>query len=254
MYSNYKKHYELDAQFIVPPRELPPSQRASEERRLQSIVRLLEPDERPRVLDVGCGSGWLARNVAVHGMYTVASDLSLSGVRKARAYSHPLLPASSSDAPLPLVFLVADIYDLPFPSRSFDIVLLSEVCEHLEDIDAALEQVRYVLRDQGKLILTVPYREKIKWHLCIHCNRPTPANAHLHSFDGPDVRHCLERHGLRVIETLTLSNKFLEALRFPRWTMWMPYILWRTVDRLFNAISGRSAFLCILAEGMEHSA
>jgi len=251
MYSNYRKHYEEDAQFIVHPDELPPAQRASEERRLQTIVRLLTPHEMSRALDIGCGSGWLAHNVAARGIHTMAFDLSLSGVQKARSYSPPILNIPRTTHDLLLVLLVADIYELPFPPRSFDLVLLSEVCEHLQDIDAALEQVRHVLTDRGRLILTVPYRERIKWYLCIHCNRPTPANAHLHSFDERSVRDHLERHGLRVLQTFRLSNKLLEALRFPRWTRWMPYRVWRAADHLLNAVWGNSAFLCVLAERTE---
>ena len=252
MYSDYRKHYEEDAQFIVSPDELPPAQRASEERRLQAILRLLEPRDISRALDIGCGSGWLAHNVAARGIQTVACDLSLNGVRKARAYNLPLLNGETDTHP-PLALLVADIYDLPFPPRSFDLVLLSEVCEHLQDLDGALEQVRHVLRDRGRLILTVPYRERIRWHLCIHCNRPTPANAHLHSFDEQSIRDRLERHELRVVQMLKLSNKLLEVLRFPRWTRWMPYLAWRTKDRLFNTIWGNSAFLCVIAERAEQS-
>jgi SAM-dependent methyltransferase len=53
---------------------------------------------------------------------------------------------------------MGDIYHLPFGDKCFDKVLLSEVLEHLEDDELALHQIWRVLRPQGTLVVTVPYR------------------------------------------------------------------------------------------------
>lgn len=46
---------------------------------------------------------------------------------------------------------------LPFPDGSFDVVLAGEIIEHLERDVTALRNVRRVLKDTGRLIVSVPY-------------------------------------------------------------------------------------------------
>ena len=45
---------------------------------------------------------------------------------------------------------------LPFPSGSFDLVLLLDVIEHLDDDLAALTETKRVLKDEGRALITVP--------------------------------------------------------------------------------------------------
>jgi SAM-dependent methyltransferase len=45
---------------------------------------------------------------------------------------------------------------LPFSSAAFDVVLCTEVLEHVPDPDATLQEIRRVLRDGGTLVLTTP--------------------------------------------------------------------------------------------------
>ena len=49
----------------------------------------------------------------------------------------------------------ADVYDLPFPSRSYDLVLCLEVLEHLADPARALREIRRVSRQA--CLLSVPH-------------------------------------------------------------------------------------------------
>ena len=238
-YADYKTHYGLDARLIVAPEDLPSVQRESERRRLQAIVRLLRLSRGQRVLDVGCGSGWLTEQLAERGMYVVASDLATVGVKGVKKR----LEGGSSH----ISFLVGDVYHLPWAPGAFDGVVLSEVAEHLEDLDRALDEIHAALRKGGRLVVTVPNNEQIRWHLCIHCNRLTPANAHVRSFTEGALIAILEDHGFAVVKTAELSNKLLEILRFPVWTRWLPYPLWRALDVFFNVLSSRSGFLGVVA-------
>ena len=107
-------------------------------------------------------------------------------------------------------YQVGDLYYLPFAAECFDAVVLSEVVEHLEDIDAALAEARRVLRPRGRLVVSVPYRETIVEHLCIHCNRLTPANAHLHRFDEEALAAYLQSQGFEIHTVRLMTNKLLE--------------------------------------------
>ena len=233
---DYQAHYQADAAAIVPPEGLSPERRASELRRLETLVRLLHLQSQERLLDLGCGSGWLAGVCGAEGARVWAMDIALAGVAKARAR----FPSAG-------YFQVGDIYHLPFVDGAFDALVLSEVIEHLEDLQAALQESTRVLRAGGRLLVSVPYREIIIQHLCIHCNRLTPANAHLHSFDEENLGQLLEGQGLQVQQTVLAANKLLAMTGFPRWSRRWPYWSWRGIDRFCNRLTGKPAFLCILA-------
>lgn len=53
--------------------------------------------------------------------------------------------------------IVCDIADIPEPAASFDIILCSEVFEHLPDPLKALDEFSRLLKPGGKLIVTAPF-------------------------------------------------------------------------------------------------
>lgn len=56
-----------------------------------------------------------------------------------------------------LIDLVCDITAIPEPDAAFDVILCSEVLEHVPDPLAVLNEFARLLRPEGKLILTVPF-------------------------------------------------------------------------------------------------
>lgn len=99
-----------------------------------------------RILDVGCGDGMCTRLTA-----DLAAGHSVIGVDWAAA---PL--AQARDRGLTLVRGSLGGSGLPFAAECVDVVILSEVIEHLVDTDAALAELRRVLRPGGHLILSTP--------------------------------------------------------------------------------------------------
>jgi SAM-dependent methyltransferase len=83
---------------------------------------------------------------------------------------------------------------LPFPDRTFDVILIGEVLEHLERDVEALRNVRRVLKDDGRLVATVPfYNDWEEGHMRIH----SPASAQrLLALGGFVVRDYVERPAL----------------------------------------------------------
>ncbi|MFH1566642.1 MAG: class I SAM-dependent methyltransferase [Gemmatimonadota bacterium] len=234
--ADYQAHYRKDAELIEDPWALPPVRAASEDRRLEAMVRLLQLQPGQRLLDMGCGSGWLAARCRARGAWVVATDIAPRGVAAVRRRFPPVSR-----------LVAADVYHMPLRDGQFDAAVLSEVLEHLEAVEAAVAEAARLLRPGGRLLVTVPYRETIVQHLCIHCNRLTPANAHLHSFDEEALSGLLARCGLRPRQWLRLGNKLLELAGLPQRARWLPYPAWRLADALLNRLTGRPAFVAVLA-------
>ena len=92
----------------------------------------LRPGE--RLLDMGCGGGRHAFEAWRRGATVVALDYSESELKDVRAVVGGMLaageiPATTSDAPGGVTN--GDALNLPFPDACFDVVVCSEVLEHL---------------------------------------------------------------------------------------------------------------------------
>jgi len=57
----------------------------------------------------------------------------------------------------PKTDIVSDIIEIPEPNQSFDVILCSEVIEHIPDPVKALQEFRRLLKKSGYLILTAPF-------------------------------------------------------------------------------------------------
>lgn len=134
-YDNYWKSH---------PVNLNPDEVIRLARILEAIGRLMPmfPDRKLRICDLGCGRGWLSAELAKFGAVT-AVDQSQAGV-DAAAQRWPEVR-----------FLVADILTWR-PEESFDLVVSSEVIEHVPDHQEFADTVHHLLRDGGFLVLTTP--------------------------------------------------------------------------------------------------
>jgi SAM-dependent methyltransferase len=98
------------------------------------------------IVDVGCGDG-LATSTAMRanaGHNFVGIDWSADAIRQASGRGLALLRAGVDGAGLPLAAGTADV------------VIMSEVIEHLVDTDLALDEAHRVLKPGGSLLLSTP--------------------------------------------------------------------------------------------------
>ncbi len=124
--------------------------------RSRLIRRLVNAVEPARTLDIGCGSGLITKVLAAASAEVVAVDVS----EEAIAVSRDALGAKNN-----VRLVVADVFrsgnalgDRP---GSFDLVVMSEVLEHIRDDEGALQTVRQLLGERGWLLLTVPGDPKL---------------------------------------------------------------------------------------------
>ena len=108
---------------------------------------LLQPRPGERVLEVGCGLGAdareLARAVAPTGSVT-AVDVSEAMLNAAR---------ERHDAALDVTYERADVCDLPYDDASFDVIRIERVLQHVHELDRACAEMARVLKPGGRLLV-----------------------------------------------------------------------------------------------------
>ncbi len=151
------------------------------------IDRLTGARRRPRILDLGCGTGESSRHLAQFGRVTSVdlSELALGFCR------HKALPR----------LVRGDAVHLPFAEGAFDLVCGLDILEHLADEERALAEMVRVCRPGGQVLVTVPA-------LPILWSRHDIVNHHQRRYRKGQLRDAVARSGLRP-GILTYFNTFL---------------------------------------------
>ena len=223
---HYINHYTIDAEVFDYYRDRNDKlEQVSVSLLRRSIIRQIPRNTR-FLLDVGCGCAYIAKHFINSGTRVVSLDVAQANVEKAlKKY-----PSDNHAA------VVADVFALPFKENTFDCIVASEIIEHTVDPHAFVEALKRVLKPGGTLIISTPYKEKIEYSLCIHCNCQTPKNAHLHSFDKNNMRSLHSTSGLEVERITLVGNKLLLMSRMAILLDKMGYRLWKAIDGIFNVI------------------
>jgi SAM-dependent methyltransferase len=137
--------------------------------------------EQSNVADLGCGSGVILSEILMlkRGWRGHGLDISQESIKYARKLAaHKGVKERAS-------FQTGDIMTLPYADESLDLVVASEIIEHMPEPLKVISEIRRTLRVGGKLVLTMP----VESH--------TPA--HIHALNsGEDLRALCERSGFRV--------------------------------------------------------
>lgn len=184
------------------------------------LLQLLSAHVTPtsRCLDVGCGDGqtsglWLREHA---GSY-IGVDIAPNIVEQARALG---LDAR----------VIEDAATLPFADHMFDVVICTEVLEHLFNPLQAAGEIRRVLQPGGVLIATVPNVAYWRWRLDLLINQWGPSNderaaqqpwedPHIRFFNISSLQRMLEIAGFRPVRVgghFGLFLGHLPGLRYAR--------------------------------------
>jgi SAM-dependent methyltransferase len=115
---------------------------------LRIFRRYFAHQVRPRVLEIGCGTGFVLQGLAAEDRYELTGlEAHLAGLR----YARDRLPAAE--------FVQADARDLPYEA-AFDAIGAFDVIEHISDDEAVLASMRRALKPGGIVVVIVPQH---KW-------------------------------------------------------------------------------------------
>jgi SAM-dependent methyltransferase len=141
--------------------------------RVEATLELVGADI-SRLLDVGAGDGRLTRCVASRTEHAVALDFSRSALTRATELK---------------MRVQGSVLHLPFSDAIFDVVVATEVLEHLSETDRARAFRELARVCTGRVLVTVPFRETLAEEMCLcaRCHAVFHAYGHTRSFTERDL-------------------------------------------------------------------
>lgn len=216
-----------------------------------------------RILDMGCGSG---RHTCAASRFkkviAIGSDIRFKDVVEAK---NRLLYEQSLGEQGGGVWggIVSDIRRLPFKDNYFDLVICSEVLEHIDDHATAVSELSRVLKPGKDLVVSVPryFPERICWALSKDYYLAN--DGHIRIYKKKELIDLLEAAGVKKWAT-----HFAHSLHTPYWwlkclvgpnrddsplvNLYHRFLVWdmmkkpwitRSLDWLLNSILGKSVVI-----------
>ena len=153
-----------------------------------------------QVLDVGSGFGRHVFECARRGGRVVALDYAADEVIETKATLAAMAEVGEIAEDRVVGVLRGDARRLPFRDASFDVVITSEVLEHIGDDVAAIAEMVRVLKPGGRFAATVPawLPEVVNWKLSDEYHAPKAAGGHVRIYTRTELRAKLAAAGLDV--------------------------------------------------------
>ncbi len=226
-----------------------------------------------RILDVGCGSGrHTCAAFQCLNVTAIGADLNLKDLTEAekRLKLHERLGIHGGGR---WALSAADVTCLPFKNAEFDLVICSEVLEHIAEYQNALTEIVRVLKPGCNLVVSVPryWPERICWRFSREY-RQSPGG-HVRIFRQNELIADLESRGIK-----RWSMHFAHSLHTPYWwlkclagpnrddclpvNLYHQILTWdimkrpritRALDSLLNPILGKSLVLYFRKPGITES-
>ena len=226
----------------------------------------IQPDQ--KILDMGCGEGrHVARACQEKNIFCLGADLSFSDLIKTeeKLKFHEEINDFKDSA---WALTSTDINNLPFKNKKFDIVICSEVLEHIPDDQKAVKELLRALKNKGILAISVPrfLPEKICWMLSdeyLDVNQ-----GHIRIYKKKTLIAMIEKCGAKHFKT-----HYAHSLHSPFWwlkcllgcnrtdsfiiNLYHKLLVWdlmkkpgftRFIERLFDPLIGKSLVLYFIKD------
>jgi SAM-dependent methyltransferase len=165
-----------------------------------------------RVIDVGCGAGRHSFEAYRRGADVVAFDQDAAELDNVDAVFRAMADAGEVSPSAHAETVVGDALALPYPDRTFDCVIASEILEHVPADNTMIDELIRVLKVGGRLAVTVPrwLPERLCWLLSddYHSNE----GGHVRIYQANRLRAKIAQRGMALTHT-----HYAHALHAPFW-------------------------------------
>jgi len=147
-----------------------------------------------KILDVGCASGWFLSQLSNNFPDSVC--FGIDSYKKAILYGENLYPY--------LKLITADVHNLPYPDKKFDLVVCTEVLEHVTNPLQVIKEILRVTKKNGQVIIEMDsgnWLFNLVWSYWIKLNGKVWHNAHLQIFNAQKLKNYIESTGFKIIGT-----------------------------------------------------
>ena len=154
-----------------------------------------------RILEIGIGSGSIAKGLSQKNFEIIGIEKDSSLAEQAGDYYQNIL------------VLDLDKEDIPF-LEPFDFIILADILEHLEDPEGLLKRVRGLLKDNGKIIVSMPnianwvIRLKLAFGKFEYQDRGILDKDHVRFFTFKTAEDLIQKSGFEILTYCPTSIPF----------------------------------------------
>ena len=196
------------------------------------------------IVDCGCAEGFISFELSSAGANVLGIDLSAHKIRMAKNIK-------KKSENIKVDFIVADAENLPLKQETCDIVILSEIIEHLPNPSICLSGIGSILTEKGLAFITIPEIHNTMGSALKFSRRKTHGEScgfdpHIQSFDRNEFLNLLQSCGLNTISVsgivFPIHSKLGSLLKFPKVVRLANYLLSKFVhvSNLFSVNKSRS--------------
>jgi len=157
--------------------------------------------EGTKILDLGCATGYIARELSKKGCETWGVDVDKEAALKARQYCKKVIVSDLDTCS-----------SLAFPKKFFDYVILLDVIEHLKYPENILSIAKTHLKRGGKVLISTPNIAHASIRLMLmrgdfdYSPSGIMDNTHVHFYTMKSLGTFLKKIGLKVLKVIPTNG------------------------------------------------